>query len=68
MANWLETLWGNILSRDAKRVQEAINSIEDVEERLAIIAHLHKMATEQGWSDPQRISAQHALKALHIDY
>jgi len=35
------------------------------EEQVAVYIHLQVMATEEGWSEPQRISAQAALHALH---
>jgi hypothetical protein len=33
-------------------------------EQAAVHAHLTRMATEAGWSEPQRASAQAALDAL----
>lgn len=67
MADWLEHFWGEVLSRDALRVKAAIQGLTDLDERMAVIAHLHNMATESGWTEPQRLSAQAALKALNID-
>lgn len=64
MSNWLEYFWGEILSRDAERTCRAFNAIEDPEEKQAVRDHLQKMATEEGWAEPQRISAQHALDSL----
>lgn len=64
MGSWLESFWAEILSRDPQRVTSAINSLEDEEERQAIIAHLQRMATEEGWAEPQKASARAALEAL----
>lgn len=62
----LEQFWQEVLSRDKDRVQAAINALDDNEERAAVVDHLKKMATEEGWSEPQRVSAQEALKALEL--
>ena len=59
----LDIFWENMLSRDPARVREAWGTLT-VEERLAIHAHLVRMTTEDGWTEPQRISAQAALDAL----
>ncbi len=67
MDKWLEKFWGEVLSRDPQRILAAMSSIKDAEEREAIITHLRRMATEEGWLEPQRISAEAALAALGID-
>lgn len=67
MDEWLEKFWGEVLSRDPQRILKAMDSLEDDQEREAIIAHLRRMATEEGWAEPQRISAESALTALGID-
>ncbi len=67
MDKWLEKFWGEVLSRDPQRILAAMGSIKDAEEREAIITHLRRMATEDGWLEPQRISAESALTALGID-
>jgi len=59
----LDIFWENMLSRDPERVREAWGTLT-VEERLAIHAHLVRMSTEEGWTEPQRISARAALEAL----
>lgn len=63
-SDWLEYFWGEILSREAARTRQAFESLSDAEERQAVLAHLQKMATEAGWAEPQRVSAQAALDAL----
>ena len=59
----LDIFWENMLSRDPARVREAWGTLT-AEERLVIHAHLVRMSTEEGWAEPQRISAQAALDAL----
>ena len=59
----LDIFWENMLSRDPARVREAWDTLT-VEERVAIHAHLVRMSTEEGWTEPQRLSAQAALDAL----
>lgn len=66
MDNWLERFWGEILSREPARIQAAMATLEDAEQREGVIAHLRRMTTEEGWLEPQRISAQAALEALGI--
>ncbi|MCQ3932480.1 MAG: hypothetical protein DPW16_18680 [Chloroflexi bacterium] len=66
MDKWLEKFWGEVLSRDPQRIISAMGSLEDDREREAIITHLKRMAMEEGWAEPQRISAKAALAALGI--
>jgi NADH:ubiquinone oxidoreductase subunit E len=68
MDAWLENFWAEILSREPARIQAAMATLEDDEQREAIIVHLRRMTTEEGWLEPQRISAQVALEALGITY
>lgn len=58
-----ETLWANILSRDPDTIRTAWEDL-DADEQTAVRAHLERMATEDGWTEPQRISAQAALDTL----
>ncbi|PJF41678.1 MAG: hypothetical protein CUN55_11600 [Phototrophicales bacterium] len=62
--NWLEQFWADILSRNAELIRHAFEMLEDIQERQAVLAHLSKMATEEGWAESQRISAQAALRVL----
>ena len=64
MASWLEKFWGELLSRDAARALAAFKTLKDPKEREAIVSHLQAMASEAGWTEPQRISAKHALDAI----
>ncbi|WP_119072511.1 hypothetical protein [Aggregatilinea lenta] len=59
----VETLWLALLSREPDQIQAAWKALNS-EERLAIYIHLKRMASEEGWTDPQRISAQSALDVL----
>lgn len=58
-----ETIWADILSRDARRILAAWNDLAS-DEQSAVKAHLARMANESGWSEPQRISAHTALDVL----
>ncbi len=64
MSDWLENFWGEILSRDAERTRRAFVALQDAEQRQSVLDHLQKMVSEDGWAEPQRVSAQHALNAL----
>ena len=58
-----EHVWANILSRDPAIIRAAWNDL-NADEQSSVYAHLQRMATEEGWSDPQRMSAQAALDTL----
>ncbi|MGQ9848947.1 MAG: hypothetical protein ACUVSU_02745 [Aggregatilineaceae bacterium] len=64
-ADDLELFWNNLLSRQEKLVLLAWESLERDEQR-AIYAHLVRMATEDGWTAPQRRSAEVALQVLQM--
>lgn len=59
----IEDFWEALLSRNPPQIQTAWQTLNR-EERLAIYAHLKRMASEEGWAEPQRISAQAALDVL----
>ncbi|HML21242.1 MAG TPA: hypothetical protein PKD09_06325 [Aggregatilinea sp.] len=59
----VETLWKALLSRTPEQIQAAWEALNG-EERIAIYVHLKRMASEEGWTEPQRISAQSALDVL----
>lgn len=61
--SFLEQTWDSILSRDATKIREMFTSL-DVESQKVVIAHLHKMVTEEGWHPEQVKSASMALKAI----
>lgn len=60
----VESFWAEMLSREPERIQAAFNSLPQADEKAAVLAHLNKMVSEKGWAEPQRISAEAALKAL----
>ncbi|HLA44812.1 MAG TPA: hypothetical protein VJZ27_15315 [Aggregatilineales bacterium] len=63
-----EEFWKQILSREPKQIQKAYLALPDDDEREAVYAHLQNMASEDddGWSEPQRISAAAAIEALEF--
>ncbi|HRE28560.1 MAG TPA: hypothetical protein PK954_18085 [Anaerolineales bacterium] len=58
-----ELFWSAILSEEPPRIRKAWLSLTD-DEAAAVLAHLNKMATEEGWADVQRVSAGAALRAI----
>lgn len=62
--SWIELFWAEILSRDTEKIQAAFERLGDEDEKQAILNHLTRMATEEDWSEPQRLSAQYALDVL----
>jgi hypothetical protein len=59
----LEQLWSALLSRDPDTIQSTWDTLEP-DEQTAVYAHLERMTTEEGWTEPQRVSARAALDAL----
>ncbi len=59
----LEIFWDAILSRQPELIQAACLQLDD-QERKELIAHLRRMATEEGWHPEQRKSAQAALASI----
>lgn len=59
----LENIWDGLLSRKPDEVRRVFSTLP-AEERLAVITHLQRMASEAGWQPEQRLSAQSALLAL----
>lgn len=59
----LDELWDLLLSGDPAQVREAYASLGP-NEQAAVLAHLERMATEEGWQDIQRASARTALEAI----
>ncbi len=61
-----ETTWENLLSRrreDILGVWELLNA----DERASVLAHLHRMTEDEGWTEPQRESARAALEVLRAE-
>jgi hypothetical protein len=59
----LEIFWDAVLSRQPKRIQ-AVVKVLDPAGRAALIAHLQRMISEDGWLPQQRQSAQAALDVI----
>jgi hypothetical protein len=62
----LDSFWEHLLSEDPAQIRAAWDRLNG-EERAAILAHLVTMATDEGWSEPQRRAAQAALNVLRSD-
>ncbi len=65
MSHYLEKIWDDILSRRPARIRRRY-SLLDPESQREVREHLKRMVTEDGWQDPQVISARTALMALEI--
>lgn len=63
MAGDPETFWAYLLSEEPDKIQAAWNALH-AEERAAVRAHLLQMTTDEGYSAPQRSSAQAALNVI----
>jgi predicted Fe-S protein YdhL (DUF1289 family) len=59
----VQDLWEQLLSREDEKIIDAWNSLAD-NEQGAVWIHLIRMTTEEGWAEPQRVSAAKALNAL----
>ena len=59
----LELLWNGLLSRRPELILAAWQTLSRKEQH-AVYAHLIRMTTEEGWTEPQRISAEAALVVL----
>ncbi len=55
-----ESFWSEILSEDPARVLGALRGMGEAE-RQAALAHLRRMAEEDGWSEAQSRRARVAL-------
>lgn len=59
----LEMIWDNLLSRSPERIRAVFASLDE-ESRCEVIAHLKRMASEDGWHPEQVASARAALDTL----
>lgn len=59
----LQDLWDQLLSGDADAVRVAFRTLGD-SERKAVLEHLQRMTSEEGWQPEQVTSARAALQAL----
>jgi hypothetical protein len=62
----LDSFWEHLLSENPAHIRAAWERLND-DERAAVLAHLVTMATDEGWSEPQRRAAQVALDVLRGD-
>jgi len=59
----LEKFWNAVLSRQPQRIRQAVKPL-DAAARQALVKHLQRMVSEEGWMPQQRDSAQTALDVL----
>ncbi len=59
----LERFWDAVLSRQPRRIRAAVRTL-DPAARTALIAHLQRMSSEDGWHPEQRASAEAALRII----
>lgn len=61
--NDLEAIWSALLSEDAAAIRRAWSDLTD-DEAQAVVTHLKRMTTGEGYSADQRRAAQFALEAI----
>lgn len=61
--DYLESIWDALLSRDPVQILPAYTSL-DPSSQAVVLAHLDKMAHEDGWHPEQRRSALAALDVI----
>jgi hypothetical protein len=61
--NPLQSFWDGILSSEPELIQQTFVSLDQAT-RTAVLAHLRRMVSEDGWHPAQQASAQAALKAI----
>ena len=59
----IELLWDRLLSREPDKIKSTIQHL-NVSERNAVIEHLNRMTTEDGWHPTQKNSALIALQII----
>lgn len=59
----LQQVWDKLLSRQPALIRAAFAGLNAADQE-AVLAHLRRMASEEGWAAAQRQSAQAALAAL----
>jgi hypothetical protein len=63
MTHYLEVIWDDLLSRCPARIRRRFDLLDEAS-RQEVLQHLQKMTTEDGWQEPQVISARTALEVL----
>jgi hypothetical protein len=61
--NGFDYIWEMLLSRDAKWILAAYESLEPNQKQI-VLEHLQKMVAEPGWQPGQRQSAKAALDVI----
>ncbi len=61
--DYLEEVWGNLLSRDSQNIWQAFSELDD-DSKQVVLEHLQLMTSEPGWQAEQVLSAQTALQAI----
>lgn len=59
----LDQFWEDLLSQDPARIRHAWGELND-QEAAAVVAHLQRMATEEGWQPEQQAAAAAALRTI----
>jgi hypothetical protein len=59
----VEQLWDNLLSRELEKIKSSFQHLDQTD-RIAVIEHLNRMTTEDGWHPEQKKSAQIALQEI----
>ena len=59
----LEQLWDEILSRQPEVIKSTFSTLNP-DDKQAVLAHLKRMASEDGWQAEQRTSAKVAIHVL----
>jgi hypothetical protein len=59
----LEAFWADILSKDRRKILNAIHSVPK-DEKHVVVEHLLRMVHESGWTKGQREGARIALRVL----
>jgi len=62
--NNTDDIWEKLLSRDTESIRALFKKLSS-EEKLAVQAHLKKMAHETGWHPEQKESALKALLVIN---
>ena len=59
----IELLWDSLLSREPEKIKSTFHHLNK-SECSAVIAHLNRMTTENGWHSEQKNSALFALQII----
>jgi hypothetical protein len=62
-SQYLDEIWGEILSRRPARIQRMYASL-DASSQQEVLRHLQRMTTDDGWQEVQIASATFALRTI----